>query len=95
MPALPAGQTQQFVGNDSGGITVTVNWNPATDAMDVNPAVSATSTFPGSTPIHITGPNQVVHTVNVPTGTTNISPAQLAAFGITTHSQIADLPLSL
>lgn len=96
MPAAPPGTTVQFVSDQDGnGITLTVHYNPATDAFDVNPAVSVVSTFPAAVPLHVTGPDQVVHSVSVPPGTTNISPAQLSAFGITTHSQVVGLTLAL
>jgi hypothetical protein len=96
MPAAPPGTYIQFVSNAAGqSITITVHYNPVSDAFDINPAVTAVSTFSAAVPLKIAGPDLVVHQVSVPTGTTNISPAQLAAFGITTQSQVRDLSLAL
>lgn len=96
MPAVPPGTVITFVSNAAGnGITITQKYNPATGGFDTNPAISVVSTFPAPQPISITDGNGVVHTVSVPTGTTNISPAQLSAFGITNHSQLTGLTLAL
>lgn len=96
MSAVPPGTVITFVPNAAGqSITITQKYNPSTGAFDTSPAISVVSTFPAAQPISITDGNGVVHTVSVPTGTTNITPAQLAAFGITQHSQLTGLTLAL
>lgn len=94
MPAAAPGTVITFVANAAGqGFTITQKYNPATGGFDINPALTVVSTFSAVQPISVTDGNGVVHPVSVPTGTTNVTPAQLAAFGITLHSQLTGLTL--
>lgn len=96
MPAVPAGTTIQFVSDQAGnGITITITYDPVTGNFTTSPAINVVSTFPSAVPLLVTGPDLVVHSINIPPGTTNVTPAQLSANGITNHSQLAGCTLAL
>lgn len=96
MPAAPPGTTIQFVSDQDGnGITITIVYDPSTGNFTTSPAISVVSTFPSAIPLLVTGPDQTVHSISIPRGTTNVTPAQLAANGVTNHSQLVGCTLAL
>ena len=97
MAAAPPGTVTMFVSDGAGDtITTTIHFDPNTLAFSANPAISVTSTFPTRQALIVVDQQGVSHSADVPTGTTNISPAQLSAFGgVTSMDQIDGVTLAL
>lgn len=97
MSPLPAGQSILTLTDATGTpvLVVTEKWDPATGNFTVNPSVQAVNSTGTNQVVTITGSNGVVHPVTVPVGTTNVTPTQMAAVGLTNNSQLDGISIAL
>lgn len=97
MPAGPAGQIIMTATDGTGTpiLVTTIKYNPATLVFDVTPAISVVNTTGKTVQAVISMPDASTHQVSVPVGTTNITPGQLSALGVTSWSQLAGVSLAV
>lgn len=76
-------------------LVTTIKYNPVSLVFDVNPAISVVNTTGKTVRAVIVMPDTSTHLVSVSVGTTNVSPGQLSALGVTSWAQLAGVSLDL